>query len=184
MACTSLSRLNACRILALPSRCTSKRMGHRFCRRFHPPLIVDPSGSGKTFTMGSEYKPGGRSYGVIPEAIGAIFQRIATIKDYECCVRVSFVEIHKVRPSVLHTRPPARSRSPTDRSEDCMAATWRDCTASVSVRRSHHSHGNNRFPPPECRKRSATCSSRGGPPLDRRRPFARTPEGASASTAP
>jgi kinesin family protein 4/21/27 len=85
-------------------------MGHRFCRRFHPPLIVDPSGSGKTFTMGSEYKPGGRSYGVIPEAIGAIFQRIATIKDYECCVRVSFVEIHKVRPSVLHTRPPARSR--------------------------------------------------------------------------
>ena len=46
--------------------------------------------------MGSEYKPGGRSCGVIPEAIGAIFNRIAMIKDYECCVRVSFVEIHKV----------------------------------------------------------------------------------------
>ena len=54
------------------------------------------SGSGKTFTMGSEYKPGGRANGVIPEAIGAIFGRIAAIKDYECCVRVSFVEIHKV----------------------------------------------------------------------------------------
>ena len=59
------------------------------------PVCVS-SGSGKTFTMGSEYKPGGRANGVIPEAIGAIFGRIAAIKDYECCVRVSFVEIHKV----------------------------------------------------------------------------------------
>ena len=54
------------------------------------------AGSGKTFTMGSEYKPGGRAHGVIPEAIGAIFGRIASIRDYECCVRVSFVEIHTV----------------------------------------------------------------------------------------
>lgn len=54
------------------------------------------TGSGKTHTMGSEYKPGGRAVGVIPEVINAIFTRIATVKDWQCTVRVGFVEIHKV----------------------------------------------------------------------------------------
>ncbi|KAG1655297.1 hypothetical protein FOA52_002456 [Chlamydomonas sp. UWO 241] len=54
------------------------------------------TGSGKSFTMGSEYRPGGRTHGVIPEAIAAIFRRINSVKDdYETAVRVSFVEIHK-----------------------------------------------------------------------------------------
>ncbi|GAX80469.1 hypothetical protein CEUSTIGMA_g7908.t1 [Chlamydomonas eustigma] len=53
------------------------------------------TGSGKTHTMGSEYKPGSKGFGVIPEAISSIFTRISTVKEYECCVRVSFVEIHK-----------------------------------------------------------------------------------------
>ncbi len=38
--------------------------------------------------MGSEYKPGAKSAGVIPEAIAAIFARIAAVRDYDCCVRV------------------------------------------------------------------------------------------------
>jgi hypothetical protein len=50
--------------------------------------------------MGSEYRPGSSSHtsvkGVIPEAISAIFQRIASLKDWQASVRVSFVEIHKV----------------------------------------------------------------------------------------
>ena len=45
--------------------------------------------------MGSEYRPGSKAHGVIPEAISAIFDRISTSNDYECSVRVSFVEIHK-----------------------------------------------------------------------------------------
>ena len=45
--------------------------------------------------MGSEYRPGGKAQGVIPEAISAIFDRISSTLDYECSVRVSFVEIHK-----------------------------------------------------------------------------------------
>lgn len=45
--------------------------------------------------MGSEYRPGAKAHGVIPEAISAIFDRIASTQDYECSVRVSFVEIHK-----------------------------------------------------------------------------------------
>ena len=57
------------------------------------------TGSGKTYTMGSEYRPGGaaRAGRVIPEAIHALFSRIAATKDWQFNVRVSFVEIHKVR---------------------------------------------------------------------------------------
>lgn len=55
------------------------------------------TGSGKTYTMGSEYRPGGKAQGVIPEAINAIFTNIEANKEYECSVRVSFVEIHKAR---------------------------------------------------------------------------------------
>ncbi len=56
------------------------------------------TGSGKTYTMGSEFRPGGtRTSGVIPEAISAIFGRIKQIEpEWQCSVRVSFVEIHKV----------------------------------------------------------------------------------------
>lgn len=34
--------------------------------------------------------------GVIPEAIHAIFSHLALLKDWQCSVRVSFVEIHRV----------------------------------------------------------------------------------------
>eukprot|EP00983_Pelagomonas_calceolata_P087822 1157043-Pelagomonas_calceolata.AAC.3 len=47
--------------------------------------------------MGSEYKPGKQStVGVIPETIHSIFSRIEASKDWQCTVRVGFVEIHKV----------------------------------------------------------------------------------------
>ena len=56
--------------------------------------------------MGSEYRPGGRSRGVIPEAIHDIFARIASVKDWQCSVRVSFVEIHKVSHAAAHSCEP------------------------------------------------------------------------------
>lgn len=52
--------------------------------------------AGKTYTMGSEYRPNGRCNGVIPDAINAIFSRVESSRDCEFTVRVSFVEIHKV----------------------------------------------------------------------------------------
>ncbi len=55
------------------------------------------TGSGKTYTMGSEFKAGGTCRGVIPDAINDIFRRIEAAKECDITVRVSFVEIHKVR---------------------------------------------------------------------------------------
>lgn len=67
------------------------------------------TGSGKTYTMGSEYKPGKQStVGVIPETIHSIFSRIEASKDWQCTVRVGFVEIHKeeVRDLLIATSGP------------------------------------------------------------------------------
>eukprot|EP00967_Tisochrysis_lutea_P043953 scaffold53176_cov20-Tisochrysis_lutea.AAC.1 len=52
--------------------------------------------------MGSEYKPGKQStVGVIPETIHSIFSRIEASKDWQCTVRVGFVEIHKAAVRLL-----------------------------------------------------------------------------------
>lgn len=86
------------------------------------------TGSGKTYTMGSEYKPHATaSHGVIPEAINAIFNRVHAAKDWQCTVRVGFVEIHKVRGAEargaagsVHTRAP---QPPAGRAPAHVAAT-------------------------------------------------------------
>lgn len=54
------------------------------------------TGSGKTHTMGSSYCADGQGAGVIPDVMSTIFRRIGSMRDVEFCVRVSFVEIHKV----------------------------------------------------------------------------------------
>jgi hypothetical protein len=53
------------------------------------------TGSGKTYTMGSSFTPGGSTQGVIPQAMEAIFNRVARTRDVDFTVRVGFVEIHK-----------------------------------------------------------------------------------------
>lgn len=58
------------------------------------------TGSGKTYTMGSAFQPGVASDGVIPNVMNTIFSRISTTKDAEFTVRVAFVEIHKVIPTL------------------------------------------------------------------------------------
>jgi hypothetical protein len=66
------------------------------------------TGSGKTYTMGSAFAPGAgaggaggggpRVAGVIPAAVAEIFERIDAARDaVQATVRVSFVEINKVR---------------------------------------------------------------------------------------
>lgn len=56
------------------------------------------TGSGKTYTMGSGFTPGGPGRGVIPEVMDELFARVAAGKEgVDLSVRVSFVEIHKVR---------------------------------------------------------------------------------------
>jgi kinesin family protein 4/21/27 len=48
--------------------------------------------------MGSGFTPGGPCRGVIPEAMEELFARVEAGKEgVEFSVRVSFVEIHKVR---------------------------------------------------------------------------------------
>jgi hypothetical protein len=54
--------------------------------------------------MGSGFSPGGPARGVIPEVMEELFARIEAGKEgSEFSVRVSFVEIHKVRRSEAPT---------------------------------------------------------------------------------
>lgn len=55
------------------------------------------TGSGKTHTMGSSYNSDGSRAGVIPDVLSSIFSRVAATRNAEFTIRVSFVEIHKVR---------------------------------------------------------------------------------------
>lgn len=60
-------------------------------------LLVLQTGSGKTYTMGSAFTPGGDARGVIPSVMETIFDRVgAAQRDVDFTVRVGFVEIHKV----------------------------------------------------------------------------------------
>eukprot|EP00201_Polytomella_parva_P001908 CAMPEP_0175085938 /NCGR_PEP_ID=MMETSP0052_2-20121109/28957_1 /TAXON_ID=51329 ORGANISM="Polytomella parva, Strain SAG 63-3" /NCGR_SAMPLE_ID=MMETSP0052_2 /ASSEMBLY_ACC=CAM_ASM_000194 /LENGTH=285 /DNA_ID=CAMNT_0016358037 /DNA_START=339 /DNA_END=1192 /DNA_ORIENTATION=- len=63
--------------------------------------------------MGSEYKPGGRARGVIPDAINSIFDKMEkSAKDIEFSLRVSFVEIHKeeLKDLLIGNLPPSAPR--------------------------------------------------------------------------
>ena len=52
--------------------------------------------TGKTYTMGSAFAPGGCARGVIPKVMDTIFSRIESAEDTAITVRVGFVEIHTV----------------------------------------------------------------------------------------
>ena len=58
--------------------------------------------------MGSAFAAGGRSVGVIPSAMDAIFARMGATPDVEFTVRVGFVEIHKEDIRDLLVGPGAR----------------------------------------------------------------------------
>ena len=52
--------------------------------------------SGKTYTMGSAFTPGGNSRGVIPRVMDTVFSKMGATQDTDFTVRVGFVEIHTV----------------------------------------------------------------------------------------
>jgi hypothetical protein len=68
------------------------------------------TGSGKTYTMGSGFTPGEESKGVIPEVLEELFGRISSTPDTDFTVRVSFVEIHRVRPCQHIQQPAAQAQ--------------------------------------------------------------------------
>lgn len=52
------------------------------------------TGSGKTYTMGTNYNGEESSGGVIPKVMETIFQRVEKMKDStEFLIRVSFIEV-------------------------------------------------------------------------------------------
>ena len=56
------------------------------------------TGSGKTYTMGSNYSSGrGSNVGVIPKVMEDIFQRVEVMKDSrKFVIRVSFIEVKEI----------------------------------------------------------------------------------------
>lgn len=55
------------------------------------------TGSGKTYTMGSAWSPEEEVEGVIPSVMDELFTRVETESSTDFTIKVSFVEIHKVR---------------------------------------------------------------------------------------
>lgn len=52
------------------------------------------TGSGKTYTMGTNYMGEGSNVGVIPKVVESIFKRVEATKDStEFLIRVSFIEV-------------------------------------------------------------------------------------------
>ena len=55
------------------------------------------TGSGKTYTMGTNYSGKGSNVGVIPKVMEDIFQRVEVMKDSrEFVIRVSFIEVKEI----------------------------------------------------------------------------------------
>lgn len=53
------------------------------------------TGSGKTYTMGTNYNGEGQNDGVIPHVMETIFSRVEAAKEStEFLIRVSFIEVH------------------------------------------------------------------------------------------
>ena len=61
-------------------------------------LEVIDLNTGKTYTMGSAFAPGGSRQGVIPRVMDHIYAKITSCESAEFTVRVGFVEIHTVSP--------------------------------------------------------------------------------------
>lgn len=57
-------------------------------------LLLLKTGSGKTYTMGTNYSGDGTNGGIIPNVMEDIFRRVDTTKDSsELLIRVSFIEV-------------------------------------------------------------------------------------------
>ena len=55
------------------------------------------TGSGKTYTMGTNYSGEGSNVGVIPKVMESIFKRVEVMKDStEFLIRVSFIEVKEI----------------------------------------------------------------------------------------
>jgi hypothetical protein len=53
------------------------------------------TGSGKTYTMGTNYSGEGSNSGVIPKVMDSIFKRVEVMKDSsEFLIRVAFIEVN------------------------------------------------------------------------------------------
>jgi hypothetical protein len=61
-------------------------------------LAYGQTGSGKTHTMGTAFKPGGATQGVIPRVMVELFERVEERRAQGAVVtiKVCFIEIHKV----------------------------------------------------------------------------------------
>lgn len=58
-------------------------------------LLILKTGSGKTYTMGTNYSGEGSTGGIIPKVMETIFKRVETTKDNtEFLIRVSFIEVN------------------------------------------------------------------------------------------
>lgn len=61
------------------------------------------TGSGKTYTMGTNYMGEGSNSGVIPKVVESIFKRVETTKDStEFLIRVSFIEVKDASSYVIN----------------------------------------------------------------------------------
>ena len=53
------------------------------------------TGSGKTYTMGTNYTGEGSNFGIIPKVMETIFKRVQSMKENtEFLIRVSFIEVN------------------------------------------------------------------------------------------
>lgn len=60
-------------------------------------LCCQKTGSGKTYTMGTNYNGEDYTGGVIPRVMETIFSRVDALKDStEFLIRVSFIEVREV----------------------------------------------------------------------------------------
>lgn len=57
-------------------------------------VILFQTGSGKTYTMGTNYTGEESAGGIIPKVMGTIFKRVQDLKEStEFLIRVSFIEV-------------------------------------------------------------------------------------------
>jgi len=55
------------------------------------------TGSGKTYTMGTDYNGAGSSGGIIPKVMETIFKRVKSMENStEFLIRVSFIEVSSI----------------------------------------------------------------------------------------
>jgi len=64
---------------------------------FFNPFSFSKTGSGKTYTMGTNYSGEASTGGIIPRVMETIFDRVKATRDStEFLIRVSFIEVNKI----------------------------------------------------------------------------------------